>query len=106
MTIQVLQEMITYQPILDYYNSRKEEGESPLRRLDRAEGGFQIDIPQEQWKKDSNGFIDENYKIRQLRWNREGCLVSGGYITFTEKQGNLLYEALVHSLPPGNVVLK
>jgi hypothetical protein len=42
MTIQVLPEMIKYQPILDYYNSHKEEGEPPLQRLNRAEGGFQI----------------------------------------------------------------
>jgi hypothetical protein len=106
MTIQVLPETIKYQPILDYYNSHKEEGEPPLQRLDRAEGGFKIDIPEEEWKKDPIlGFINENDKIRQLRWNREGCLISGGYKSFTAKQGMLLYEALVYCLPPGSVVL-
>lgn len=107
MTIQVLPETIKYQPILDYYNSHKEEGEPPLKRLERAEGGFQIDIPEEEWKKDFNaGIVLENDKIRQLRWDHEGCLVSRGYKTFTAKQGNLLYEALVYCLPPGSVVLK
>ena len=105
MTIQVLPETIKYQPVLDYYNSHKEEGEPPLKRLERVEGGFQIDIPEEQWKKNFNGFIDENSKIRQLRWNHEGCLVSNGFKTFTAKQGMLLYEALVNSLPPGSVVI-
>ena len=107
MTIQVLPETIKYQPVLDYYNSHKEEGEPPLKRLERAEGGFQIDIPEEEWKKDFNaGYVRENDKIRQLRWNHEGCLVDRGYKTFTAKQGNLLYEALVYCLPPGSVVIK
>jgi len=106
MTIQVLPETINYQPILDYYNSHKEEGELPLKRLERAEGGFQIDIPEEQWEKDYRGYTDANKKIRQLRWDHEGCLVSRGYKTFTAKQGMLLYEALVYCLPPGSVVLK
>ena len=105
MTIQVLPETIEYQPILDYYNSHKEEGEPPLQRLDRAEGGFKIDLPEELWEKDFTGYIDANNKIRQLRWNHEGCLVAKGYKTFTAKQGMLLYEALVYCLPPGSVVL-
>jgi len=106
MTIQVLPETIEYQPILDYYNSHKEEGELPLQRLDRAEGGFKIDLPEELWEKNFNtGYVDANNKIRQLRWNHEGCLVARGYKTFTAKQGMLLYEALVYCLPPGSVVI-
>lgn len=105
MTIQVLPETIEYQPILDYYNSHKEEGEPPLQRLNRAEGGFKIDIPEGEWKKDYTGYVDANNKIRQLRWNREGWLVSLGFKSFTAKQGNLLYEALVYCLPPGSVVI-
>jgi hypothetical protein len=105
MTIQVLPETIKYQPILDYYNSHKEEGEPPLQRLNRAEGGFKIDIPEGQWKKNYIGYVDANDKIRQLRWNHEGCLVTKGYRTFTAKQGMLLYEALVYCLPPGSVVI-
>ena len=106
MTIQVLPETIKYEPILDYYNSHKQEGEPPLQRLDRAEGGFKIDLPEEEWEKDPwLGFINENDKIRQLRWSREGYLISCGYKSFTAKQGMLLYEALVYCLPPGSVVL-
>ena len=103
-TIKVLTETIEYQPILDYYNSHKEEGEPPLQKLNRAEGGFKIDLPEEQWEKDFIGYVDANNKIRQLRWN-EGCLVSRFYKTFTEKQSMLLYEALVYCLPPGSVLL-
>jgi hypothetical protein len=109
MTIHVLVDTIdkkTFQSILDFYNNNKDVGELPLQRLDRAEGGFKIDIPEEKWKINPYvGFTDANDKIRQLRWS-EGRLVSYGYISFTEKQGMLLYEALIHSLPPGSVLLE
>ena len=104
MTIKVLVDTIDYKPVLDYYNSNKEAGEPPLKILNRKEGGFEIELPENQWKKDYMGFVDANGKIRQLRWS-EGRLVSN-YISFTAKQGILLYEALVHSLPPGSVVIE
>jgi hypothetical protein len=108
MTIQVLVDIIddeTYQNICKFYNDNKDENELPLQILDRFEGGFKIDIPEKDWKKSPLGnFTDENDKIRQLRW-RNRMLVSGGYKSFTGKQGMLLYEALIHSLPPGTVVI-
>jgi hypothetical protein len=99
MRIQVLAPTVNYQSILEHYNSNKPEDEEPLERLDRTEGGFQIQIPS---MKDKS--VDENRKIRQLRW-ANGWLVSGFYIGFTEKQTMLLYEALVYSLG-GNVLLE
>lgn len=106
----VLQNTITKEEIekvLEYYNNNKDADENPLQRLDRVEGGFQIDIPKEKWVKNyyCGGFTDANNKIRQLRWNK-GQLSSMGYIGFTSKQYTLLCDALVNSLPPGSVVLE
>ena len=89
----------TFREILNFYNANKPEDEEPLERLNRAEGGFQIQIAS---KKDL--VCDDNLKIRQLRWSR-GRLVSGGHIGFTQKQEAMLYEALVHALG-GNVLME
>lgn len=88
--------------ILEYYNKYKDTDENPLELLDRSEGGFKIDIPPEQWIKDS--YVNENDKIRQLRWS-QGRLVSANYIGFTPKQYMLLFDALVYAMP-GNVILE
>jgi hypothetical protein len=94
----------TINKILDYYNNNKEEHEYPLQRLNRAEGGFQIELPSHEWEADQYDFVDANCKIRQLRWcNR--ILTSKSYTGFTLKQTLLLYEAMVHILP-GNVILE
>ena len=103
MTIRVVPETIdkeTFQKILDYYNANKPEDEEPLERLPRAEGGFQIQLTDMKDK-----YCDDNKKIRQLRWNSIGQLVSRGYIDFTAKQGTLLYEALVYGLGKANVII-
>jgi hypothetical protein len=106
-TIKVLLDNIEpgkLQQILDYYNNNKDVNEAPLQILDRAEGGFKIDIPPEKWVIDDYFrfpnpiFIDENNKIRQLRWKKKR-LESCGYIGFTLKQNKLLYDAFVHVLP-------
>jgi len=95
---------LTYQSILEYYNKNKEPDEAPLQRLDRAEGGFQIELPRNEWKKNDFGIIDSNGQIRQLRWSN-GKLTSGEYKGFTESQTALLFVALTHSLPAGQVHL-
>lgn len=98
MHIHVISKCIEYKPILDYYNARKSDDEEPLEILDRFEGGFQIQITHMK-----NEMVDNNLKIRQLRWNR-GELKSFGYIGFSEKQVMLLYEAIVNAFP-GQVLL-
>jgi hypothetical protein len=98
MQIKVLVDTLDYEPVLNYYNSNKSEDEEPLEILDRAEGGFKISIP-----KMKNKYVDENLKIRQLRWSM-GNLLSMGHIGFTEKQTMLLYESLLYALK-GNVLL-
>ena len=89
----------TIRTIITHYNTNKPEDEEPLERLNRAEGGFQIQIASKR-----NLVCDANLKIRQLRWSR-GRLVSGGYTGFTQKQEAMLYEALVHALG-GDVLLE
>jgi len=91
--------------VLNHYNTNKTADEAPLERLDRTEGGFQIQLPENQWKINPYfGFADSNDKIRQLRWSN-GYLQSMGYIGFTKKQTMLLYEALVYGFG-GNVILE
>ena len=80
-----------YDPILNYYNEKREEGSEELQLLNRAEGGFMIEIPENKNEEDSNN------RIRQLRWSNF-CLVSDIYIGFNDKQLDLLYEALVDYL--------
>jgi hypothetical protein len=103
MTIQVLVSNIdneTFQKILDYYNSNKSGDEETLERLDRAEGGFQIKLPENEIVKRG-----ENYRIRQLRWSKGNLIVAPYTIGFTEKQEILLFDALNYALN-GNVLLK
>lgn len=88
----------TFRVILNYYNTNKPEYEEPLERLNRSEGGFQIQIASKR-----NLVCDDNLKIRQLRWSR-GRLVSGGHVGFTAKQEEMLYEALLNGLG-GNVLM-
>ncbi len=100
MRIQVLVSNIdneTFQKILDYYNSNKCDDEENLERLDRAEGGFQIKLPENEIVKRS-----ENYMIRQLRWSKGKLIVAPYTIGFTEKQKILLFYALNYALD-GNV---
>jgi hypothetical protein len=96
----------TYEKICNHYNNTKEAEETPIQRLDRAEGGFKIELPKNEWKIDPRfKYANENEKIRQLRWYK-GRLVSSGYKGFTLKQYMLLYESLVVVLPPGTVILE
>jgi hypothetical protein len=88
----------TYEEIINYYNKSKPDDEEPLEVLNRAEGGFKINIPSK-----SNEF-DENNKIRQLRWSKKCLIAEYPLIGFTEKQEHLLFEALVNVLK--NVELK
>lgn len=83
--IQVQANTVNYASVIAHYNANKPADEEPLERLDRAEGGFQIQIASMK-----NNPVDINQKIRQLWW-------SSGRIGFTEKQTLLLYAALVHS---------
>lgn len=90
----------TFKKILDFYNSNKDIDEQPLEELDRAEGGFQIRIPEME-----NVMLDSNDKIKQLRWSRGYLVRHKFYRGFTEKEEKLLYEALHFGLD-GKVLLE
>lgn len=85
-----------YDPIINYYNENREEGSEELQVLDRLEGGFMIEIPENKNEEDRNN------RMHQLRWSNLR-LVSDMYIGFNEKQLNLLYDALVNYLGEENV---
>jgi len=87
-----------YEPILDFYNSKRDQSTPPLERLPRCEGGFMIKLPNYDQIKDS----DINNKIQQLRWCKRQ-LVSDIYIAFDDTQLELLYQALIDSLGENNV---
>jgi hypothetical protein len=93
------------QKVLNYYNANKPANENKLELLNRAEGGFKIQIPEREWKINPYiGFADANDKVQQMRWNK-GKLVSSRHIDFTLEQYMLLYESLSNALP-GNVILE
>jgi len=87
-----------YEPILDYYNSKRDQTTPPLEKLPRCEGGFMIKFENYDQLKD----FDINNKIQQLRWCK-GQLVRDMYFGFNDTQLKLLYEALVDSLGENNV---
>ena len=86
-----------YQPILDYYNSKKPEDDSEIEKLDE-EKGFMIKLKNYNELKYIN---DENSKTQKLIWNRN--ILIPGFLPFNEQQFTLLYEALVDSLGENNV---
>jgi hypothetical protein len=91
MTIKVLIDSFSFEElkqIIDYYNNHKQPVEEQLEELNRAEGGFKIQIT-ELKSIDCN----ENKKIKQLRWDKKS-LVSKGNIGFTENEEKLLYTPL------------
>jgi hypothetical protein len=87
-----------YQPILDYYNSKRDQSTPPLEKLPRCEGGFMIKFENYDQIKD----FEINNKIQQLRWSKRH-LISDIYIGFDDEQLELLYQALVDSLGKDNV---
>jgi hypothetical protein len=87
-----------YEPILDYYNSKRDQSTPPLEKLPRCEGGFMIKFENYDEIKD----FEINNKIQQLRWCKRQ-LISDIYIGFNDTQLELLYEALVCSLGENNV---
>jgi hypothetical protein len=103
MTIKVLIDSFSFEElkqIIDYYNNHKQPVEEQLEELNRAEGGFKIQIT-ELKSIDCN----ENKKIKQLRWDKKS-LVSKGNIGFTENEEKLLYKSMVQILGIKNVIIE
>jgi hypothetical protein len=112
-TIQVLPETLKggYAPICDYYNANKPADWAPLSKLQRAEGGFEINLTSEEltcstaWAYRMGSLMDDNDRIRQLRWVGKGFLESDGHIGFNTAQTELLFKALQHSLGQDQVIM-
>jgi len=75
--------------IVNIYNKNKPDDEELLELLDIPEDGFKINIPEKQ------NDVDENNRIRQIRWNNKCLITEYPLIGFTEKQELLLYEAIL-----------
>ena len=76
--------------ILAYYNTHKAVDDEPLEILDRAEGGFQIQITELKNVRCSNS----NEKIKQLRWERRALVPKCGFPYFETNEEELLYDAM------------
>ncbi len=78
------------QEIVKIYNEVKPPNWPPLQILDRAEGGFQIEIPEKKDIKCAN----QNDKIKQLRWRNKSLVGYSRYPTFNQVELQLLLRAM------------
>ena len=78
------------QEIVKKYNEVKPPNWPPLQILERAEGGFQIEIPGKKDIKCGN----ENDKIKQLRWRNKALVGYSRYPTFNQVELQLLLRAM------------
>ena len=78
------------QEILKKYNEVKPPNWPPLQILERAESGFQIEIPEKKDIKCAN----QNDKIKQLRWRNKALVGYSRYPTFNPVELQLLLRAM------------
>ena len=90
-----------YEKIIEKYNEIKPETWQPLQRLPRAEGGFQLEIPEKKHIKCRN----QNQKIKQLRWDKKYLVPYQYYLGFNERETEILYHAM-KSVFGENIVLE
>lgn len=76
--------------IIEKYNEIKPETWQPLQRLSRAEGGFQLEIPDKKDIKCRN----QNQKIKQLRWDKKCLVPYQYYLGFNDRETEILYHAM------------
>jgi len=76
-----------YDRIIDYYNANIPFDQPKLEILDRCEGGFQIQCP-------SDGGIDVNENIKQLRWNKKRLVPYSVYAGFSKYEEMMLFIAM------------
>ncbi len=87
--------------ILKKYNELKPANWPPLEILQRAEGGFQLEIPEKKHIKCAN----QNDKIKQLRWMNKTLVCRNSYLAFNHVELQLLFRAM-HSVLGDNVYLE
>ena len=104
MYIQVLFNEVLYEKICDYYNFYKPKEWNQLKGLERAEGGFYIDIKHQVI--DSNPLSSNHFKkIKQLRWSNKCLITPIGWSNFTNNEITLLYHSLCHVYGENQVLL-
>jgi hypothetical protein len=89
------------QEIVEKYNEIKPANWSPLEILQRAEGGFKIEISDKKNVKCTN----QNDKIKQLLWMNKTLVCHRNYPTFNEAELQLLFRAM-HCVLRNNVYLE
>ena len=105
MYVQVLFNEVSYERVCGYYNCYKPQEWKPLKRLERAEGGFCIDIKNYQ-ADDKNIFTsDPNAKIKQIRWFNKCLKTQSGWYGFSDDEILLLYEAMYKIYGEDQVIL-
>ncbi len=84
--------------VCSIYNSNKKENMLTLEKLDRAEGGFKISLPNKQDLR-----LDANEKCKQLRWYRGFLKPYNGYQGFDREELDLLYDSLKENIGEENI---
>lgn len=89
------------QEIVKKFNEMKPPDWPPLEILQRAEGGFQIEIPEKKNIKCAN----QNQKMKQLRWMNKTLVRYKNFISFNDVELQILYKAM-HIVLGDNVYLE
>ena len=79
-----------YDQVIKYYNENKADDWNPINKLDRAEGGFQIELKENEIV--NKNIKDPNYLIKQLRWSNKKLTTN--FIPFNEQETKILWYAL------------
>lgn len=107
MNIRVTFDTLIYEDVCNLYNSKKEEDMMPISKLDRLEGGFQIEIKGYEPTSGNIYSYDANASIKQVRWSKKWLRTNTiKYNPFDEKETQLLYETLQKLYGEDNVFLQ
>jgi len=91
--IKVKVKSLNHDEVCSIYNRIKKTEMLPLEKLNRAEGGFKLEIAEKQ-----NLSIDANEKCKQLRWYRGFLKPYQNYLGFDREELDTLHSALSEHL--------
>ena len=107
MNIRVTFNTLSYDDVCDLYNRKKEEDMMPISKLDRMEGGFQIEIKGYEPTPGNIYSYDANASIKQVRWQNKWLRTDTiRYNPFDEKETQLLYETFIELYGDDKVFLE
>lgn len=109
-SIQVLTDKLPkngYHLICEYYNTNKSVDAMPLQKANVCEGGFEIPLNESELAiiRRRYDILDQNQKVRQLRWSL-GWLISMGHNGLFKEEEELLLKSLKHVLGEDKVDYK